>query len=184
MKLTDRIDVNDIINVNEVFDTKIPVENWIKKGNSIIGNMFIENEQFHVIIELQHYNFNNKQFNFLNIAFAKILENGEPTQLLSLTNKNSSKILGVIYNALSSKIKELSNKLDIKAITFVARDNVDKRMSLYNRMTSNLFNPFTSYKQNIPLSNGAKMTILFSGYLDSLDYDSFIKYVDSLLPNP
>ncbi len=34
-KLTDMIDLHDIICLNEVFDTKIPIESWKITGNTI-----------------------------------------------------------------------------------------------------------------------------------------------------
>jgi prophage DNA circulation protein len=165
--------------INEVFDTKVPVDNWIKKGDSIIGNIVIDHEQFQIIVELQHYKFNNESFNFLNIAFAKMV-NGIPSQLLTITSKNSSKILGAIFNAVSEKTKELSDLFNIKAIVFVARDNVSKRMSVYNRMASNMFSPFSVSKTNIPLPKGGRMAALFRDNIDPQLLKSFIEFVDSL----
>lgn len=166
--------------INEVFDTKVPVENWRQQGNNIIGNINIDNEQFQIIIEVQHYTFQNNNFNFLNVAFTKIV-NGKPSQVLTITSKNSTKILGAIYNAIADKIKELSIDYEIDAIVFVARDNVDKRMSVYNRMTSTMFNPFLIYKTDISLPKGARMTILFNKDMDSQTLNSFTEYVDSII---
>lgn len=179
MKLSDTIGLDNILCLNEVFDTKIPVENWKIVDNTIIGALIIDNEQFNIILEVQTFNFNNINFNFLNVAFAKIV-NGKSTQELSLTSKNSSKILGAIFNAISDKIKELSSQYDIDAVVLVARDNVNKRMSLYNKMASNMFNPFNISKTDIPLPNGGRMTALFKQNFDPPTLKLFIEYVDSI----
>lgn len=168
------------IQLDEVYNTKIPVERWTTNDNSVVGDIIIDGERFQIMIELLHYSFNSNRFSFLNIAFAKIIS-GAPSQELTITSKNASKILGAIFNAASDKVKELSNQYDIKAIVFVARDNVEKRMSVYNKMTSNLFNPFTMSKTNIPLPNGGKITALFHKSFDLNTVDSFVKYVDSLI---
>ncbi len=165
--------------LNEVFDTKIPVDNWSRDNNRLMGDINIDNEHFQVIIEIQHYNFQSNYFNFLNIAFAKIVD-GKPSQELTINNKNSAKILGAIYNAIIAKTKELSAQYEIDAIVFVARDNVNKRMSIYNKMTSTMFNPFLVYKTDIPLPDGAKMTALFRDNIDPQLFKSFVEYVDTI----
>lgn len=179
MKLSDIIGLDNVVCVNEVFDTKIPVESWKIVGNTITGDLIIDTEQFNIILEIQTFTFNNNTFDFLNVAFAKIV-NGKPTQDLIITSKNSSKLLGAIFNAISDKIKELSAQYDVDAVVLVARDNVDKRMSLYNKIASNMFNPFTVSKTDIPLPNGGKMTALFRKSFDKQTLDMFIKYVNSL----
>lgn len=157
MKLADL----DVFALNEVFDTKIPVEHWIRMPGVDIGKITIDNEQFQIIVEQNHYSFDNHTINFLNVAFEKIVD-GQPSQQLVLTSKNSSKILGAVMNAASDAV----NRYDVDAIVFVATDNTEQRMRVYNKMVSNLLSPFRTYKQNINLPNGGKMTLLLKDRID------------------
>lgn len=159
--------------LNEIFDTKIPVEQWRRDGYREIGIIHIDGEEFHIILEERHYTFQDKTLNFINTAFAKIV-NGRRSQRLVVSSKNASRILGAIYNAVIGKINPRN---DIDAIVFVARDNVAKRMSLYNQMTSNMFNPFTDVIENIPLPEGAKATILLKHTVDHDMVEAFKQHL-------
>ncbi|MGI0075802.1 MAG: hypothetical protein ACREAU_00155, partial [Nitrosopumilaceae archaeon] len=61
-----------------------------------------------------------------------------------------------------------------------ARDNVEKRMSIYNGMTSNMFNPFTNVIRDVPLPGDGKMTILLKNILDKNIINAFKQYLITL----
>jgi hypothetical protein len=163
MKLTDF----ETFALNEVFDTKIPIENWIHLPDADIGQITIDNEQFQIVIEQNHYSFDGRTINFLNIAFEKI-DNGQPSQQLVLTSKNSSKILGAIMNSAVDAVK----RYNVDAVVFVANDNVEKRMRVYNKLASNILSPFQVYKRDIILPYGGRMTILLRNTLSKHDIEA------------
>ena len=170
--------IKQILNLAEVYNTKIPVDNWFRDGNSNFGFIDISGEKFKIIIEELNYSFNSKTFNFLNVAFSKIV-NGIETQNLTASSKNPSKILGAIFNAIADKLANIDSS-NIDAIVFVARDNVNKRMSIYNRMSSNLLNPFNNVLQDVKIPNGGRMTILLNSKLSTDETNNFINHLKTL----
>lgn len=162
--------------INEIFDTRIPVNQWTRQGNTEVGILDIDGEEFHIILEERHYTFQSRVLNFINAAFAKIVD-GKQSQKLVGSSKYAGKILGAIFHAVTDKVK---SRDDIDAIVFVARDNVTKRMSLYNQMASNMFNPFTDVIRDVPLPEGGKMTILLKNIVDKDLVSAFEEYLTTL----
>lgn len=155
-----------IINLNEVLNTVIPPDKWEQRDEVLVGTLIIDSDSYEIYLEPITYTVDDKTFDVINVAFAKIV-NGKASRKLTLNNKSSSKILGAIINALYDKIKQF--KYD--AIVFIARDNVEKRMTLYNRIARNKGGNFLISKENIPIINGGVATVLY-------DKDFPDKYMD------
>lgn len=174
--------------LNEIFDTKVPVEQWRRVGHKDIGRIHIDEEEFHIILEESHYKFEDKTIktiNFINAAFAKIVDGPKLREDPLITSKNAAKVLGAIYNAIIFKMngRDDSEPLfvgGIEAIVFVARDNVTERMDLYNRMTSNMFNPFTDVIENVHLPDGGRMTILLKNTIRGNLAEAFKQHLTTL----
>jgi hypothetical protein len=150
-------EIKPIFIINEIFDTKIPVESWTHNGNESIGALTVDDDEFR--IKLEHLFYQVKTLprkEFINVTFAKSV-NGEWSEKLTLDGKGASKILGAIMHAV---IDELSNhKYD--AIVFAATDNVDRRMHIYNSLAWKIMKRFNDYTvlEDVPF-NGGKLTIL------------------------
>lgn len=177
MKIEEVFDKIWITRLDEVFDTKIPVNGW-KTGedNQLIGTIKIDSETYEIYIEPGTYIINDKTYSFLNVAFAKII-NGKPTSELQFTSKNISKIVGAIRNALLLEIK----KYQTDAIVFIANDNVEKRMKLYNKLVISKLSGITldRYKTNIDLGDGRKMSVILGEDLSEDDQEQFFDFLKS-----
>lgn len=145
-----------VINVNEVFDTKISPDKWEQRNNQLVGTLSIDQTTYEIYLEPADYSIKDKTFNIINVAFAKIV-NEQPDRNLSLNNKSASKIFGAIINALLEKIKQF----EYDAIVFIARDNIEKRMSLYNQIARHKGGNFLSQKENITIPGG-QATVLYN----------------------
>lgn len=145
--------------LNEIFDTVIPVDKWELQGPVEIGVLYVGTDEYRILFEKFEYDVNGALKNGLNIAFEKWI-NGEYSQKLALDNSSASKILGAIYNACLDKLK----KTNYDAIIFVAVDNTEKRMNIYNAMARRLIKilPDHGYVPDIKIPNGV-LTIVFDG---------------------
>lgn len=52
MKLHDLFKPYQILQLNEVFDTKIPVDKWWHEGEILVGELTVDGAQYHI---LTHY---------------------------------------------------------------------------------------------------------------------------------
>lgn len=138
--------------LNEILDTKIPVEKWVKDGDAEIGTMDIGDDVYRIIFEKFDYDVDGVIKKGLNIAFEKLHEGIGYSQKLTLDNTSASKVLGAIYNACISKLKNTT----YDAIILVAVDNVEQRMRIYNVMARRLIKilPNYSYIPDVKIPNG------------------------------
>lgn len=160
--------------VNEIFDTKVSVTNWKQNDNESIGSITIDDEKYQITLERLEYTLNNK-IPFLNVSFQAFDKDGNPIEELTSNNKVSPfKVIGAITNAILDAV----NKTKYQIIVFIAQDNIESRMGIYNRIAnSNLTRPFTAWRNNIPLGNGAKATIMFNGKLSPDTINQFEKHL-------
>lgn len=178
MRLHDLFEPYQVLHLNEVFDTKIPVDRWWHEGEILFGELHIDDAIYHISFEPSTYSFQTKTYNFINVAFAKFI-NGTRVQTLTFNKgnpANASKVIGAILNAFYEKLKDY--KFD--AVTLIATDNVDQRMRIYNAIARWEAKKYGSYLPNIPLPGGGKATILFDRNFDREAHDDFVKFVGTL----
>jgi hypothetical protein len=139
---------------------RAPNSKWVpaKSGNGIERSLDIEGLTYIVSIEPKIFSFEGKNVDFLNLAFVYIDENGK--RITTVTDKNilSSSVVGGCFNAFMDKISDFN----YSALTFIAFDRIDRRISLYGRIvTSNLHALGGSYLPSVELDNGGKAIIIF-----------------------
>lgn len=179
MKLHDLFEPYQILRLNEVFDTKIPVNKWWHEDRKLVGELSIDTAIYHISLEPRTYEFQSKVYSFINITFSKIV-NGEPIQTLTFDKDNpvnASKVIGAIINALYDKL----TAYHYDAIVMIAMDNVQQRMRIYNSVAEWKGDKLgASVLYNIPLPGGGKATILFDKSFDREVHDEFVKFVSNL----
>ena len=82
-------------------------------------------------------------------------------------------MIGAIFNAASEEV--LKHKTD--AITFLAIDNVEQRMRIYNSLVRKFSAGFSSHRDNVKIQNGL-MTIVFNKTFPDKaiqDFEEFLK---------
>lgn len=177
-QLFENIDSNDLLVLNEIFNTKIPVDEWKQiDGETIHGYITVNNERYVIILEARTYNFNSNSVPFVSVAFAKIDEQGIMSRELTLDNKSASKVIGAITNGLYDKLSQY----DVNIIVFVARDNVQQRMRVYNYVANNLGRGFNITKQNISLPDGALATVMHNKNVDKHLILQFYEHLDTIV---
>lgn len=153
------------IQLDEVFNTKIPINDWHMEGNDRIGSLTINDQLFQIKLQPREF----KGITFVNVAFEVYDEQSNTWHTnATLDNKAASKVLGAIVNGM---VDELNN-FDIDAIVFFANDLTDKRMRVYNSLASLKMKEFGNRKENITTNNGKLCTIIFNKKLtpDHIDY--------------
>lgn len=161
------VDLYEVMNTTADIDWKIE----IIEGKQVCCGYFTLDDKFRILIEPFKY----LNTNCLNLAF-QIWNNQvkgwsvKPTN----TNKNASKIIGIVKNALAGKIKEF----DTDVIVFFASDNIDTRMNIYNNLASIILKDFGHIRENIELSDGKLVTIITNGSV-TLN-DEFLKLLDTI----
>lgn len=171
IKRNNSMKINDIfehaIQIDEVFNTKIPIEQWITDGSNKIGFLTIDNQKFRIKLEARTY----KQYSFINIAFEIYSDElHDWTTDATLNNKSASKVIGAIINGVIPEVE----KYESDALVFFAQDNVDKRMRIYNHIASLYMKKFGHIRENISLPNGNVCTILYTSKLSKADVDAII----------
>lgn len=171
MRLDEFLELDWVANLHEMFNTKIPVEQWKKEGNNLYGYLTIEDEQFRIEFEPFTY----QEYQAINVAFSKIIK-GQPTQNLSFTSKNASAIIGAIINAADTKLKEFQ----YDAIVFLASDNIEQRMRIYNIAAKQLHQLFVEMISNINLGEGRVATVLVGKEFPKNKLNDFKQHLTTL----
>lgn len=168
-------EIADGINIVEVFNTKIPINQWRSNDpGQLLGDITIDDKQYVVILEMIAYNINNVNKTAVNIAFDRIIGNKRVTDLTNDTF--SPKIMGAIFNAALDKI----NEYHFDAIVFMAINNVDKRMSFYNRIAHWLSKQYGAMIPDLPLPNGGKLTIVCNAHVSEEEVEQIKQLVNKL----
>jgi len=141
--------------LNEIFDTRIPIENWRQENNNLIGYFRSGEDEYRLVFQFLNYFLGDDRKVVINCAFDKIV-NGKPSEVLTLDNKKASQVIGAFYNGIVDKIKNL----EYDAFSFVAGDNVEQRTRVYNFLARNAMKLLGGMiAENIPISGGI-MTIV------------------------
>ena len=150
------------VNLQEVFDTIIPVDKWHNIGDSIIGDITIDNSDYQIVIETFIYKFNDVDKTVINLAFDKIVD-GKASGDLSLDTKSTSKVFGAILNAALQKIEQYH----CDVIVFMAANNVEKRMRVYNWIARRVAMQLGSYLLDIPVGIGKMSMVMKAKITDA-----------------
>ena len=142
------------LRIDEVMDTRIPVDRWYQDGSSLVGDINIDNEDYQIIIDSIHYPIDGSIKTAINVAFNKVI-NGKVVHTLTYDTKSSSKVFGAILNAVMDKI----NQYHYDAVVFGATNDIEKRMKLYNHIARWLSKQYGQMIPNIKIGNGL-MTIV------------------------
>lgn len=176
MKFHDLFKEQFIVNINEVFDTKIPPNSWTTEVDGTkVGHLKINEADYYIRLEPKTYAFEKVTYTFINIAFTKLI-NGKESEKLTYDNKTGSKVLGAISNAMRDELQ----KYEADAIVFIATDHVEKRMSIYNKLIREFGGKgFLSSMRNVKIPNGL-MTIIFNKKFPDKVHKSFIEHLKTL----
>jgi hypothetical protein len=137
----------------EVLNTHTPIQ-WTQVDSArLLGVGEIDGVQLQLIIDAISY----KQYNGYNLAFTTE-KDGQPIQTFrNEFGVQSSKIIGAVVNGFSAKLDEY----EFSFICLAAKDNVDKRASLYslvaNRFATKLHMHINTYSHD-----GSKLVVLIA----------------------
>lgn len=147
------------LNLNEVFDTKIDVYQWKQKTPSVVwGYLDIDGRHFAVIIEDAHYTMHKNIYPFINVSFAILDEDDNPSEELTFANISPSKVIGAVANTIVDYISKRKPLI----IMMMATDHVEKRMNIYNTLARHFGQNFGKIKTGILLPEGRQATLVFS----------------------
>lgn len=170
MKLHDLFE--HVENYMEAVSYRAPDSEWKIVGRNLERELTIEDEKIIVILQPQIFTYDNKTINFINLSFDGFKKDGTRTNEITGNSAHSSKVLGAATHAWKEKLKEY----DYEAVTFVAIDKVDKRMSIYERLVKNNLQAYGhSYLPNVPLHNGGKAIVVFNN--DGEWHKEFIEWL-------
>lgn len=153
------------LDVYEILDSKIKIT-WTQSTEKIDGKFEVDGVDY--TIELESGTF--KQYNFINISFYR----GDQEYELDLNTKSPAKVLGAIINGVLEKLSEFH----YDAIVFAAANNVEKRMSFYNKLASRFKKNFAQVIENVDTKNG-KFTILMASTIKKTEREDLVKHVKS-----
>ena len=172
MRLQDFLQLDWVTDLFEVLDTKPDKLSWHIVDNRDVGTLIIQGEIFEVYLEPGEFG----EFSYINVSFAKII-NGKPSEELVITSKSGSKIMGAIIHSLDERL----NRYETDAVIFIAIDNVEKRMSLYNRCIK--FFKFIKPKdiiKNIKIKKGMVTIVIISNKLNNQKQE-FLLQINNLV---
>lgn len=117
------------IYILEVLDSVCDIK-WTSGNNNEFGVFEIDDNTYTVFYDHHFMKLANKEIDIVEVGFGW---GKDSTALLSNLNKNASKVLGCVYNALLPKIKQD----DPDYIVLIVQDrygSVEKRKSLYSHI--------------------------------------------------
>lgn len=153
----------EIVNtvIDERFDTEEPVT-WTHNASdeTYVGKMLMNANEFSLRLGKIEYKMAGKTYIAYNVGFAKI-EDGEPIDVVTNASGHAAvKILGAIVNGIMGGIS--SNNIEYDALIFMALDDVDKRMRIYNAAAAKcvkVIGIWGSIIKDVNIPNG-KMTVV------------------------
>lgn len=172
MKLQDFLQLEWTTDLFEVLNTRPDKLSWETIDKRDVGTLNVKDEIFEVYLEPGEF----EGFSYINVSFAKIID-GKPSEELVLSNKSGSKIMGAIINSLDERL----NRYDTDAVIFVAVDNVETRMSLYNKCIR--FFKFLKPKdiiKDIKIKNGIVTIVIISDKLQNKKHE-FISKINEII---
>lgn len=136
---------------NTVFDSL----NWARgESDEFIGTGTLDETRIKLLLEPSITRTDHKHYVWLNVAFARQLDDDSFTEDLLGKTSNASRVIGAIANALKSKINQLDKKYEIDAIVFLVKTGEEKRMHVYTRkMARHLMSPW-DYRAEIKSLRG------------------------------
>lgn len=145
------------IDIREMFEATAPI-NWSIDGDVQVGEFVLGGFIFHILLQPGFFTLpdNSHTYTFLNIAFSRVVD-GKDSFELTGGGPFTSKVLGIVRNGILQKV-DLMNDYD--AAIFVARDNQEKRMSIYNKLAQVWMKDFGSIIKNIQTATGPVITII------------------------
>lgn len=171
MRLDEFLKLAYVVDLHEMFNTKVPIDKWETAGNVLIGHLTINNEHF--TIELEPFEYQGH--NAINIGFSKVLD-GVRTQKLTMDSKNASSIIGAIINIADEKL----NEFQYDAVVFLASDNVKQRMRIYDIAARQVQHKFSGMIPNIPLGGGKMATVLVGKMFPKEKLEHFKQHISTL----
>lgn len=160
MKLEEFLQLDYVMNLNEIFDTRIPVENWKQENGTLSGYITIVDEQFKIIFEPGTYPTDNYTYRLINVGFEKLID-GVYVRDIQFNSKNASSIIGAISHAIYDKL----NDYEFDALVFAAVDNIEQRMRIYNTIIRNMIKDMGLYIPNIKTERGMLSVVIMKNSL-------------------
>lgn len=150
--------LDQLINVYEMFNSTTPISWAGNIEDRLVGTFEIDGSQFHLLLEPGYYKSPDikQTYTFLNVAFSRVVD-GKDVFDLTPGGPFTSKVLGAVKQGVEEQTNVLTR---FDAVVFVARDNQQKRMSLYNKLGRLWAKSFGTILENVQCSNGALMTII------------------------
>ena len=171
MKLHDLFD--DIDNLFESLSFIAPPSKWEVRDDGILSRMLnVDGLMIRLNLEPKVYNLGKDVVDFINISFEAEIDGGFSSELTKLS-QNGSKVIGVVSNAIKEKLSEFN----YSALTFIAFDNVERRISLYSRIVSNNLHHLGKSYMNVKLDSGGTAIVVFSKDINPQWSKEFIEYV-------
>lgn len=149
MKLEEFLQLDYVMDLHEIFNTRVPVDRWQQEEGVLVGYITISNEQFKILLEPGKYTTDHYTYAFINAGFEKLV-NGAYTRDMQFDSKNASGIVGAISHAIHDKLLDF----DFDALVFAAVDNIEQRMRIYNTIIRNALKGMGSHIPNIKTDNG------------------------------
>jgi hypothetical protein len=149
MKLDEFLQLDYVMDLYEIFNTRVPVDRWEQEGEVLAGYLTIADEQFKIVLEPGKYPTDHYTYTLINASFEKLVD-GTYTRDIQFDSKNASGIVGAISHAIHDKLDEY----EFDALVFAAVDNVEQRMRIYNTIIRNSLKGMGSHIPNIRTDNG------------------------------
>jgi hypothetical protein len=185
MKLTDlkKPTLQEALNLEWVFDlhetlnARFDDEAWHQEGRNQVGIATLGDETFKIILQPVSYPLDGITYRAINAAFQKIV-NGRPSEDLQWNSKNASQVVGAITNALLERVA----LYDFDAVIFMASDNIEKRMQVYNQIARRRWSQegLGTSIENVEVGDGRRATILLSKELARYKADAFVDHLRTI----
>lgn len=143
--------------MNEIFNSSVPLT-WEETQTEACAKFTIKDKQYVLRITPHLYEFHEKTYTFLNVAFSRILENGNETMDLTLDRSDASLVLGAVINGAAAKIKYYQ----ADALLLVATNNTERRMKIYMWIARQFHGTFGILTPIITLPKGKAIALLSS----------------------
>lgn len=175
--LQEALGLDWVFDLKESLDGKFDSIEWKGGKKRQVGTGKIGDETFEIYLEPRTYPIEDTVYKFINVAFAKIVD-GIPSEKLQFNSRNASIIVGAISNALVERV----SLYDFDAVIFIASDNIEDRMRIYNMIADRKWTRMGlgEIRKDIRLTDGSEATVLVTKEIARHRMEQFEKYLNTL----
>jgi hypothetical protein len=189
MKIHEIVEFTDSIDITESLNAEFDSLTWETNGSQSIGTGVIDGKTYEIELSPGKIAIGNKIMNYVNVAFAVLLDDGTDTTTFQNSSANSSRVFGAISNAINDELPKIIKANSVDFLIFAAKNDydsegdiikaADRKIRSYAAMVRSSLHGLSNWSAalgELSLRNGGKAIIAMRRKPTSIEWQTIQKY--------